>query len=310
MPCYYPLKGYLVHDVDTGTQTVEFFKTRAQASHSTLENKIELPCGRCIGCRLEHSRQWAVRCMHEASLHDDNCFVTLTYDEDHVPSDNSLNKKHFQDFMKRLRKNVNYPIKKRAKELKIPYVPKVIRYYHCGEYGENFGRPHYHACLFGIDFDDKEKIKDGEHPLYYSAKLQQCWPLGFHTIGELTFESAAYVSRYCTKKMTGPLAEAYYEGRQPEYATMSRRPGIGKGWVDSYFSDVYPSDELIVNGKPCKPPRYYDNIADTIDPEMFATLKENRLTKAVLQADNNTPERLLVREKVAKAKLNLYKKEI
>lgn len=313
MPCYYPLRGKLIEDPDTGASKLEFLKYDSSqvwdAIRKADDRHIEVPCGQCIGCKLEHSRQWAMRCMHEASLHDDNCFITLTYDDEHLPSDNSLNKKDFQDFMKRLRKNINYPIKKRAKELKIPFVPKIIRYYHCGEYGENFGRPHYHACLFGIDFPDKELIKEGDHPLYFSQELAKSWDLGYHTIGALTFESAAYVSRYCTKKVSGVMAEAYYEGRQPEYATMSRRPGIGKGWIDAYFSDTYPSDEVICRGHPCKPPRYYDNVADTLQPDMFANIKENRLDRAVQQAADNTPERRRVREKVAKAKLNLYKRE-
>ena len=151
-----------------------------------------VPCGQCIGCRLERSRQWAIRCVHEASLHTDNCFITLTYSPDCLPSDGSLNHDDFQKFFKRLRKHI---------------APKKIRYYMCGEYGEDLqqpsklGRPHFHACLFGLDFDDKQLyIVRDDVKLYTSATLEKIWGKGFVTIGDVTFESAAYVARYIAKK--------------------------------------------------------------------------------------------------------------
>lgn len=237
-------------------------------------------------------------------MHDSNCFLTLTYDDEHLPEDRSLNKKHFQDFMKRLRKQTG----------------EKIRYYHCGEYGEEYYRPHYHALLFGFDPVDKVLIRDGEYKLYESPIVGSVWKLGFHTIGELTFESAAYVSRYCTKKITGPAADEYYRyvdpdtGQvyqlQPEYATMSRKPGIGRGWLDKWIDDVYPSDEVIVRGKPCKPPRYYDNVCKEAMPDLFDALKEDRVDRAKLREDDNVPERLRVKEKVCRARLKQYSRKL
>ena len=159
-----------------------------------------------------------MRCHHEASLYQDNCFITLTYSDEHLPSDKSLHVDHFQKFMKRLRKRFG----------------EGVRYYHCGEYGEKYMRPHYHACLFNFDFPDKKIWKENNgNRLYISESLSELWPFGFVTIGDVTFESAAYVARYIMKKVNGDLAESHYERvdwdtgevyhLKPEYTTMSRR---------------------------------------------------------------------------------------
>lgn len=149
---------------------------------------LSLPCGQCIGCRLEYSRQWAIRCMHESTLHDQSCFITLTYSDDNLPEHGTLILRDFQLFMKRLR---------------FEFSNVKIRFYHCGEYGEKFGRPHYHALLFGIDFEADRTLysqsKQGSK-LYVSDTLNKLWNKGFATIGNITFESAAYVARYVVKK--------------------------------------------------------------------------------------------------------------
>jgi len=297
MPCYHPLQGYFVH-LANGKRKVIFskaFQDLFERGVPTVhfEDAVTLPCGRCVGCRLERSRQWALRCVHEASLHVDNCFITLTYDPQHLPDDYSLNVKHFQDFMKRLRKRFG----------------SGIRFFHCGEYGEKFLRPHYHAAVFNFDFSDKVlfKVVNGCN-LYTSAALSELWPFGFSTVGTLTFESAAYVARYVMKKINGPSADEHYSrihpvtGKvfkvKPEYTTMSRRPGIGRGWYDKFKSDVFPSDECVVRGKVCKPPRFYDNILSSDDPVTFELIKERRSLLAEKNAFDNTCERLMVREKV------------
>lgn len=221
-----------------------------------------VPCGQCLGCRLERSRQWAVRCVHEASLYDRNSFLTLTYSEDNLPRDLSLNLSHFQLFMKRLRKSV---------------APKRVRFYHCGEYGEREQRPHYHALLFGHDFEDKKYFSErGGNKVYTSDELSSLWKLGHAVVGDVTFDSAAYVARYVMKKVTGPSAEDHYFGRRPEYTTMSRRPGIGAKWFEKYASDVYPHDRVVVRGVAGRPPRFYDSILEKSDPALLAVLKEKR----------------------------------
>lgn len=287
MPCYSPLKGYRSRYVnESGKRSIVF-----SAKEGYLDLPVEVACGQCIGCRLERSRQWAIRCVHEASLHDENCFITLTYDNEHLPPDGSLKVEDFQKFMKRLRKHFN---------------GERIRYYHCGEYGDRTNRPHYHALLFGIDFRDKSlfRISPSGEKLYRSPTLERLWPFGYSTIGNVTFESAAYVARYIMKKVTGEKAEEHYQGRTPEYTTMSRRPGIAAGWYEKYKDDVYPRDEVIMRGKPMRPPKFYDRLYEIDDEVGYELVKARRKAEAKKYADNQTPERLRVREAVKKAQIS------
>lgn len=236
--------------------------------------------------------------MHEAQMHERNSFITLTYDDHHAPGDFSLRHRHWQLFAKRLRKRLG------------PF-----RFYMCGEYGETFSRPHYHACLFGIDFDDKEPIRKlqtvTQHTLYSSPTLDSLWNHGYASLGAVTFESAAYVARYVMKKITGDRATSHYTyvdphgeifERKPEYNQMSRKPGIGKNWIDKYRADVYPSDQVITRGFPSRPPRYYDQQQEKTDEKQMTEIKQRRMEK--LDRKDNTEKRLKAKETVATAKLN------
>ncbi len=231
---------------------------------------VWIKCGRCIGCRLDYSRQWSVRILHEAQMHEDNCVITLTYDDQHLPARETLILEHFQKFMKRLRKYTH---------------PHKIRFYHCGEYGEieddigklqiesRLGRPHYHACIFGYQFGDLELWEKKETGnIYTSQTLEKIWQKGFVTVMDLTLKSAGYVARYITKKINGDLKDEHYQkvcaltGEihpvQQEYSTMSNKPGIGSTWYEQFKGDVFPSDDLIVlssNSYHHVPtPKYYD----------------------------------------------------
>lgn len=310
MSCYHPLRAFRAGVNDNGRMRLVWKQS------GTAGVEVFLPCGQCVGCRLERSRQWAMRCVHEASMNDDNCFITLTYNDEYLPKDMSLDVREFQLFMKRLRKEFGAG----------------IRFYHCGEYGENFGRPHYHAILFGFDFADKVFLmKRGEHILYESPSLTRLWGKGFASIGAVTFESAAYVARYVMKKVTGDAAEAHYQGRKPEYTTMSRGSkklrtgGIGKGWIEKFKSDVYPSDECIVRGKSVKPPRYYDNWLEASKSfsDKFLHLRMKAARKAAgrrlerVMVDNewrllprHDSLRLAVKEQVKLASISSLKREI
>jgi len=150
----------------------------------------------------------------------------------------------------------------------------------CGEYGEQGNRPHYHACIFNHDFKDKElyAIRDGI-PLYKSNELQNLWPFGFSTIGDVTFESAAYVARYVTKKITGDSAKDHYGDRIPEYGNMSRRPGIARGHYDLYKENIFAIDGVIRNGLKLKPPKYYNKLYDIEQPEHMKEIKCKRIKK-------------------------------
>lgn len=280
MPCYHPISGWQSPVPNENLKHPVYFKKSNDPSWAPglAFRAIKLPCGRCIGCRLERSKQWAIRCVHEATLHDQNCFITLTYDNEHLPEGGTLVKEHYRDFIKRLRQHVRY----REKKAGIPKEERTkIRFFHCGEYGDRFQRPHYHACIFGFDFEDKEIFKDERGvKLYISETLKKIWGKGHVTIGEVTFESAAYVARYITKKITGKKAVGHYNGRKPEYTTMSRRPGIASAWFDKFSSDVYPGDYVVLRGRKLKPPRFYDSMYEHIDPETFKDIKLKRLEKA------------------------------
>lgn len=239
-----------------------------------FDRPVQVPCGQCIGCRLEKARQWAVRCTHEAQMHSENCFITLTYNNENLPEDHNVSKRALQLFFKRLRKR---------------YKGKGIRYYACGEYGDNFGRPHYHACIFGHDFTDKEQLrgcsfrfsknhfqKGQIHSLFKSEELADIWPYGFNTVGEMSFESAGYVARYTMKKITGEKADDHYQGRTPEFALMSRKPGIGAPWFEKYKNDVYPKDFFTLNGVKNRPPRYYDMLLEKENPYQYFKIKKKR----------------------------------
>lgn len=294
MPCYSPLLAHWGLN-DKGHLAPQF----SSDVYRDLP-MIELPCGKCIGCRLEYSRQWAMRCVHEASLYDRNCFITLTYNDEHLPIDLSLDYKHFQLFMKRLRKK---------------FGPK-IRFFACGEYGDKNYRPHFHACLFNFDFDDKVVFKSGSNPLYVSPSLDSLWSdsnglIGFSTIGQVTFDSASYVARYVTKKVTGDLAIEHYtrvglDGKTyqvvPEFARMSRRPGIGAGYYEKYKDDFYSDDSIIVNGRSVKPPRFYDSRYSVDNQQAFSCIREKRRY-------NNFNSSLLTREragKIAEARASIF----
>lgn len=289
MPCYHPIDAWRC-------AKGIFFRCMPDSSY------LQLPCGRCIGCRLERSRQWALRLVHENSFHDDSSFITLTYDEAHLPVDGSLNLKHFQDFMKRFRKAV---------------FPLSIRFFHAGEYGEQRGRPHYHAIIFGFDFrDDAMDFKRSERGdwTWSSPFLSKLWPFGLSRVGGVTFESCAYVARYVTKKVTGLAAGAHYErvdmrtgevfSLKPEYATMSRRPGIGSLHFDRFRDSIFPRDRCVVRERPCKPPRFYLKQLEKVDPVMYRDVMESREFALISSASTDrTRDRLKVAETVKLAQI-------
>lgn len=309
MVCYHPLSG-VRGEVNSNGKRPLLFGCDVVDRAACVE---KVPCGQCIGCRLDRSMEWACRCMDEASLYSSNCFVTLTFDNEHLPKDLSLRVRDWQLFMKRLRK-VGGP---------------GIRFFHCGEYGSQFKRPHYHGCIFNYDFADKVFFKNNKRgdPLFISASLRELWPGGHSLIGAVTFESAAYVARYCVEKVNGPNADyvgvnglKHYErfdsksGEiflvKPEYTTMSRRPGIGRKWYDKFKLDMYPDDFRIMRGMKMKPPRFYDGLYEVESPVEFKSLKMRRYDGARRLSGDSTPGRLAVREVVKLAKINSLERSL
>jgi hypothetical protein len=319
MPCFTPLQAYIT-PWQTNAQSGKSYRSVSFKETDDHSISINLACGQCIGCRLEKSKQWAVRCMNEAQMHTQNCFITLTYDDTHLPSDQSLHHRDFQLFFKRLRRK--FPTHK-------------IRYYMAGEYGENYGRPHFHACIFGWKPTDlKIWKKTGDSNLYRSEILESLWvdnngnSIGYSSVGDVTFESAAYVARYILQKQnsdninpnTGKPYNAVYDytnpitgeitKKTPEYNKMSLKPGIGATWIEKYMSDVYPKGEVIIRGnKKTLAPKYYDKkFKQSADPYIFDEMLYMREKNAKLRADDNTPERLEVKRQVMSAGLKQKKR--
>lgn len=289
MTCYSPVQGWL--RVGGG-----FTRSRHDAF---TDMPRQVPCGGCIGCRLGRAQSWMVRCVHEASLHEENCMATLTYDDQHLDADYSVNVRDVQLFFKRLRKQTGVKLR-----------------FFCGaEYGPKSRRPHYHALIFGWMPLDGKVFSPGSgrgKPLYVSQFLTTTWGKGFCSFVPLTPESAAYAARYSMKKVNGDRAESHYEWvhpvtgevvrQRPEFATMSRRPGIGAEWFSKFGEEVFPDDFVVVNGRKCGVPRFYFDRLDEVARE------EVRLSRLQEAADpdrkwNNTAERLEVRAEVARAKV-------
>lgn len=273
MGCDYPITAYRSQEWNPETKRYGLTFNPLRALNST--NSIRVPCGKCTGCRLERSRQWAVRCMHEASLHERNCFLTLTYSDENLPIDYSVHERDFQLFMKRLRKHA---------------YPSLIRFFACGEYGEKNLRPHYHALIFGYEFGDKLLFETSERGdrLFLSPSLSSLWPWGMSTIGSLTYQSAAYTARYAMKKINGPQADQHYlrvhplHGFicrvRPEFLLMSRGgregKGLGHGWFEKHGSETFTHDSVIVEGREAQPPRYYFNQLSEEDKHRISTKRQ------------------------------------
>lgn len=278
MPCFHPIPATYV------------FKNAAKRP---VPMPKQVPCGKCRGCRAEHARQWRLRMIHEASMHEHNTFITLTYSPENLPLTGSLRPVDFTHFMKRLRRD------QREREL-----PR-FNYFQCGEYGEHTSRPHHHAILFGYRFDDAYPwVRRGKHQTHRSDLLDERWGLGHAEIGTFSAATAGYVARYVTKKVGGSLADAHYERLdretgeliqlKPEYATMSRNPAIALSWFNKYWTDVYPSDFVVIEGKKQKPPLYYDRLLEKRYPPLFEQIKAERRANA--NTEDNTRSRLASRE--------------
>ena len=328
MPCYSPLKGW-----KNEAGGISF-----RATEGTT--KMEVACGQCLGCRLDNSRMWAMRIVHESSLHEHshgNSFVTLTYRDRiecnaeqlrkgyYLPDDWSLQKSHFVNFMKRLRKHFD---------------PQRIRFFQCGEYGSTCkhglkldtvkcpvcttGRPHHHAALFNCSFLDREPYATNAagETRYTSPTLEKIWRYGFVDVGELNFQTAAYMSRYILKKVNGNKAEDHYRNvdletgeliqLEPEYITMSRRPGLARDWYSKFKDDVFPADDVPVVGVGVlkKAPRYYMEILKHEDAITHEEIKAVREEFRKQHAHEFTPSRLHDKYKVKKAQIETFSRSL
>jgi hypothetical protein len=295
MRCIRPLKatqnndGDIVYDIKKGVQGLEPF---------------QFDCRKCLPCRLRTAREKALRATHQAQMHDNNIFLTLTYDDEHLAS-NELIYRDFQLFMKRLRKHVWKDItkleqfnntKERKEIIKELKDAKKITYMVTGEYGDQTKRPHWHAILFNYRPSDAEIIyynTRGE-PLFASRTLTKLWPYGMHNFGEVTIDSAGYVARYAAKKLThGKDGEHDYE---PVHKISSRR-AIGRDWIEKNWKFTFENGFCnLPNGQRTRIPRYYETWMKKHHPEKYWEyyfgVKQRNIKKMLKQEEKEWNEYL------------------
>lgn len=256
---------------------------------SSSSDCVALPCGRCLGCRLRYTQDWAVRCVHEAQMHSSSSFLTLTYSPEHLPEGGDLYRPHLKKFMKDLRWRLG----------------SGLSFFSVGEYGAKYLRPHYHVLLFGTSFPDRKFFKKtAVSKIYTSDFLSSLWPYGFSSLGDVTFASAAYSARYSLKKVGSKVGSSFYRlhnGEKflvPEFTGMSLRPALGARWFEKFWSDVFPGDFVVHDGRKFLVPRYYDKLLQRSNPGLYNLIKEKRWANAVKLASHpdNTYARLQERE--------------
>lgn len=300
MSCYHPLKAFRIgihpntgkprykitsYDINwirlTSDGTWQCY-TDGVPFGDYVSDSIDIPCGKCIGCRLAYSRDWANRCMLEASYHDECHFLTLTYDDAHLPENDivdmrtgevkqspvhTLVPRDLQLFMKRLRKNSG----------------QELRFFACGEYGSSTHRPHYHLIVFGLHLDDLTVLKSNfRGELYYRSSLvEKCWTYGYSMVCDVSWDTCAYVARYVVKKIKGAAAELYTDFNiVPPFVRMSLKPGIGRLYYDDHKDNIYKYDKIVMStdkgGRVFRPPRYYDKLYDLEYPSDMDVIKQRR----------------------------------
>ena len=319
MACFHPLLAKVVGlNPLTGKdklQIMSYDQSLVDRWRASGTEYKEIPCGKCIGCRIEYSRQWANRMMLELQYHDSAYFVTLTYSDDFLPrnpvSDQetgeykydsfTLRKEHLSKFIKHVRKH---------------FACQNIRFYGAGEYGSTTVRPHYHVIIFGLRLDDLvvyKRTPQGDI-LYTSCSLNECWSnfigydshgvprydqIGWCVVSPVTWETCAYVARYVTKKMSGPLGEWFVSNNMElPFSLMSRRPGIGKKWYDDHPYFWQESDFINVKSgvtaRKFRPPRYFEKLLEDDCPEVYQSRKEEkseffRKTRELLEQSLDKP---------------------
>lgn len=305
MSCKHPLKAFKIGVTNNGksslkvtSKDVHHVELNQQGNWTNIYTRgispnavsavtefVYIPCGKCLACKLDKSREWANRCMLEMQNHDESYFITLTYDDEHLPMNPGIDKdtgeiqddiwnstlvlEDYQKFIKRLRKNTG----------------QNLRFYGCGEYGTSIDgthRPHYHLIIFGLHLDDLELLGNSNlgHQRYTSETIGKCWKFGHHLVMEATWETCAYTARYVTKKAFVDFDDIYKENNVlPEFSTMSRKPGIGKNYYENH-KNLFDFENIVVGNKfgskKFKPPRYFEKLFEVDNPNEYEILKAKR----------------------------------
>lgn len=266
-------KAIIIKPDDREQGLEEFVKAHPTWTYTTI------PCKKCIGCRLDYSREWANRGYLESKQWEQNYFVTLTYNDENLPKNESLEPKHFTTFLKDLRANL------RDNDIQ----SSGVRFMGCGEYGSERGRPHYHLILFNCQLptDSFYEPRIINKSTYWRNKIiEEEWDYGFSNVSDVTWNTIAYTARYITKKVYGAQAEEEYkaQGKEPEFFRSSRMPGIGGYYYAENKDKIYENDEIIITNKKgaqsTKPPKYFDRLLEKEDAERVKQLKRERRKRA------------------------------
>ena len=293
--CFRPLYAYrddLKGDIKFLSGSLAF----SQWKNGNYPWKMLIPCGKCVGCRLDYASKWSMRCQLEASCWNDNYFITLTYDDEHLPVRKhkvvdketgevikdefvaTLVPEHFTKFIKDLRRYYDYH-----------FHHQNIRFFGCGEYGSKSWRPHYHIILFNCPILDlKEHTKNFRGDVLYTSELlSSIWKNGFVTVGECNYETCSYVARYTLKKQGISQLEYDDRGIEREFVRCSRMPAIGDTYFSKHVDEIKLTDNIILphNGSPLvfKPPRYFEKYLSDSEKE---ELHSNRMEMANLALSN------------------------
>lgn len=322
MGCYHPMArlerddGKVIIEKTVTDDSENFIQWAEAKKHISGYKRADIiPCGKCIGCRMEYSRQWANRIVLESKEHPkDTCwFITLTYNDEHLPFrewtntetgeygiGQTLNKKDVSEFIKRLRRHYEHH-----------YEHQGIRFYAAGEYGEILERPHYHLCVFNLPiFTELKDYKKNElhQPIWQNEEIEKIWGKGFITVARLSWETAAYTARYIMKKQYGQDAEWYYKskGKIPEFTLMSRKPGLAYDNYAKNYKKIYETDEITIPKKSgavkAKPPKYYDKLYDVLEPEKMAAIKKQR--KECMRAAEAAKDKLTTLNRKERREIN------
>lgn len=304
MRCLFPLYAGVLRDGSTGDAVaykrakdghkydrLYFFNSREERERAATGcpfgiflDALDLPCGQCFACRLNYSQHWATRLTAEALYHEYNYFLTLTYNDDNLPHSDlgfaTLKPDHVSAFMKRLRRHYEYN-----------YGIQNIRFFAAGEYGTTTYRPHYHLVVFGLPLDDLKyyKVNFRGDAFFTSPTLERLWGKGFVVVGEMCYDSAAYVARYCTKKLTGDAQVTRMEqfGQVQEFSRMSLKPGLGFQYFIDKHLDIYDYDKVLLPGvHAIRPPAYYDHLFEDLMPAKYDDVKAHRIMRGNLVMQN------------------------
>ncbi|WGL31322.1 replication initiator protein [Dipodfec virus UOA04_Rod_907] len=331
MNCTSPLKRWVIgydHTRDQDIAKVTSFKTEhvLDLGGHVVDKYQEIPCGKCLACRLNYSESWAIRIMLESKKYEHNEVLTLTYDPEHLPKVQGINRitgeqgevctlkpEDVQKFLKRLRKAFAA-----GKWGKHEFEPNdKLRFFNAGEYGEQNGRAHYHIVVFNLDVYDKEPTATSKrgNEQWTSKLIEEIWGMGRITLMPLNYETAAYVARYIVKKQKGPGSKELYElsGQHPEYTTMSRMPGIASEYYNEKKGELYETQKIWLQTqkkiRKVKLPRYFDKRFEIDEPEEMKRIKKQRKelnemrTNTILSRTDKTREEYLkVQEENLKAR--------